>query len=278
MIGRTRGFGEQAAEGIGEMWPARSGVDEVGGGEQHLGDGDIEIGKQAAVGLHQARLADRGTGLAGRGVGRVFRKAEGGNPGTDRAGGNKQAAVAGIDQAGDRGNQVHQRGAVEGAVGGFGEHAGAGLDDGEIGSHGARRQKEIMADLQHEGPMPGALAWLEDLQAKKVPRAVVSSSSHPWVDGWLEKLAMDGYFSTVVCRGDAPRIKPAPDLFLEAARHLGARPADCLVVEDSLNGLKAAKAAGMCVWAVPNRVTNCLDFSQADRVFKSLAACRDNYA
>ena len=44
-------------------------------------------------------------------------------------------------------------------------------------------------------------------------------------------------------------------------------------VEDSLNGLKAAKEAGMSVWIVPNRVTACLDFSPADRVFRSLAEC-----
>ena len=142
----------------------------------------------------------------------------------------------------------------------------------------ARRQKEIVADLEHEGPMPGAVAWLEDLRGQGVPLAVVSSSSHHWVDGWLARLGMDRYFREVVCRGDAPRIKPAPDLFLEAARRLGLAPGDCLVVEDSLNGLKAAKEAGMAVWAVPNRVTHCLDFSRADGVFRSLAGCHAEWA
>jgi HAD superfamily hydrolase (TIGR01509 family) len=137
----------------------------------------------------------------------------------------------------------------------------------------ARRQKEIVADLQHEGPMPGAVEWLRQLEIQAMPRAVVSSSSHHWVDGWLEKLEMTGHFDEIVCRGDAPRIKPAPDLFLEAARRLSVAPADCLVVEDSLNGLKAAKEAGMQVWAIPNRVTASLDFSQADRVFRSMVEC-----
>ena len=111
-----------------------------------------------------------------------------------------------------------------------------------------------------------------------MPRAVVSSSSHHWVDGWLERLGLTEYFDEVVCRGDAPRIKPAPDLFLEAAKRLEAPPADCLVLEDSLNGLKSAKAAGMPVWAIPNRVTDCLDFSQADRVFRSMNGCREEWA
>ncbi len=137
----------------------------------------------------------------------------------------------------------------------------------------ARRQEEIMKDLTGERPMPGAVSLLETLAACGIPAAVVSSSSHRWVDGWLEKLALASRFRTVVCRGDAPRIKPAPDLFLEAAKRLDLPPDACLVIEDSLNGLQAAKAAGMVVWAVPNRVTGCLDFSPADRVFRSLAEC-----
>ena len=142
----------------------------------------------------------------------------------------------------------------------------------------ARRQQEIVADLQHEGPMPGVVDWLEKLRTQGMPCAVVSSSSHHWVDGWLGRLGLMEYFEGTVCRGDAPRIKPAPDLFLEAARRLAVAPADCLVVEDSLNGLKAAKEAGMPVWAIPNRVTDCLDFQQADRVFRSMHECRAAWA
>lgn len=134
----------------------------------------------------------------------------------------------------------------------------------------ARRQEEIMSELSHEGTMAGVIALLEALSVAGIRRAVVSSSSHHWVDGWLEKLNFGHYFETVICRGDAERIKPAPDLFLEAARRLDLAPSDCLVIEDSLNGVKAAKAAGMAVWVVPNRVTAGLDFSDADRVFPSL--------
>jgi len=137
----------------------------------------------------------------------------------------------------------------------------------------ARRQQEIMAELGNEGPMPGATAFLEKLGAMNLPCAVVSSSSHHWVDGWLEKIDLTAHFKTTVCRGDAPRIKPAPDLYLEGARRLGVAPADCLVIEDSLNGVNSAIDAGMRVWAVPNRVTAGLDFSPATRIFASLADC-----
>lgn len=134
----------------------------------------------------------------------------------------------------------------------------------------AKRQDAIMTDLAGEGTMPGVISLLEKLTTRDIRRAVVSSSSHHWVDGWLEKLDFGGHFESVVCRGDAPRIKPAPDLYLEAAKRLGLEPAECLVIEDSLNGMHAAQAAGMNVWIVPNRVTAGLDFSAADRLFPSL--------
>lgn len=133
-----------------------------------------------------------------------------------------------------------------------------------------RRQEEIRRELDDAGEMPGASALLDQLQAADVLCAVVSSSSHHWVDGWLERIGLLDRFATVVCRGDAPRIKPAPDLYLEAARRLQLDPSACLVIEDSLNGVKSALAAGMRVWAIPNRVTSCLDFSPAERVLASL--------
>ncbi|MBK1828606.1 HAD family hydrolase [Haloferula rosea] len=134
----------------------------------------------------------------------------------------------------------------------------------------ADRQVEIRADLEKAGPMPGVVTLLERLRAKGTPMAVVSSSNHAWVDGWLDKIELRDFFHTTVCRGDAPRIKPAPDLWLEAIRQLDKPAGRCLAIEDSLNGVKSAKEAGLQVWAVPNRTTASLDFSTADRVLDSL--------
>ena len=141
----------------------------------------------------------------------------------------------------------------------------------------ARRQVEIHADLEGSGPMPGVVALLDQLEQRGIRRAVVSSSGHEWVDGWLAKIGLSDRFEAVVCRGDAARIKPAPDLYTEAAKRLSLPPSSCLVIEDSLNGLKAGKEAGMPVWAVPNRVTACLDFSQADAIFSSLTEMIDQF-
>lgn len=130
------------------------------------------------------------------------------------------------------------------------------------------RQVEIRAELEGYGAISGIRETLAELDKRGILLAVVSSSSHSWVDGWLDKLGLTSHFREIVCKGDAPRIKPAPDLYLEAARKLAVVPNQCLVIEDSLNGLISAQAAGMKTWIVPNRVTSVLDFSSADRVFE----------
>ncbi len=137
----------------------------------------------------------------------------------------------------------------------------------------AKRQVELESDLVGVQPLPGARELFEKLTSgngsdKNV--AVVSSSSHRWVDTWLEKLDLVRYTDQVVCRGDAPRIKPAPDLYQEAVKRFSLKPEECLVIEDSLNGLKAGNAAGCRTIAVPSRLTSCLDFSDADAVIDSL--------
>lgn len=139
----------------------------------------------------------------------------------------------------------------------------------------ADRQVGIRSALEQEGPIHGVVELLGEIREKGIPAAVVSSSSHFWVDGWLEKLSLREFFTEVVCKGDAPRIKPAPDLYLEAARRLDVEAGECLVIEDSLNGLVSAHAAGMRAWIVPNRVTAGLDFSLADRVLADFAGLRE---
>lgn len=137
------------------------------------------------------------------------------------------------------------------------------------------RQQEIVHELSDEGLMVGVVECLELLRERGVAVGVVSSSSHQWVDGWLEQLGIRDCFVHVICRGDAPRIKPAPDLWLEAARRFGVSPHECLAIEDSHNGLISAQEAGMAVWVVPNRVTSCLDFTGAQGHFSSLLEVAD---
>lgn len=137
------------------------------------------------------------------------------------------------------------------------------------------RQIEIKNDLENEGLMPGIYDLLNAIKDQHIPMAVVSSSSRSWVDSWLEKLKVRPFFTEVICRGDAPKIKPAPDLYLKAAEKISVKPESCLVIEDSANGLLAANRAGMRTWIVPNRVTAGLDFSLAENVFKNFPLLRE---
>ena len=131
------------------------------------------------------------------------------------------------------------------------------------------RNRWIREELANYSPFPGITASLEVVERTGLRTAVVSSSSHHWVDGWLDHHDLAGRFEGTICRGDAPRIKPAPDLYLEAARQLEVEPTECLVIEDSHNGMRAAHEAGMTVWAIPNRITAVSDFSAAAKVLRS---------
>lgn len=134
----------------------------------------------------------------------------------------------------------------------------------------ARRQEEIVRDLEHTGLLPGARELICRLAEVGTPMGVASSSSHRWVDGWLNKLDIMPYFQTVVCRDDGLPVKPDPALFLKAAENLGMPPSQCLVLEDSQNGTTAAFRAGMPVISIPNRVTEQADFSLATSKICSL--------
>ena len=83
--------------------------------------------------------------------------------------------------------------------------------------------------------------------------ALASSSNRPLIDAVLEAAGLVDQFEVTMSSEEVARGKPAPDVFLETARRLGVHPAGCTAVEDSGNGLRAARAAGMRVIAIPNR-------------------------
>lgn len=130
---------------------------------------------------------------------------------------------------------------------------------------GARR------DRLNEGlpALPGVEALIEALLAEGVPIAVASSSRRDWVEGHLGRLLLLDRFQAVVTRDDHEP-KPAPDLYLGACSRLGAEPAGSVALEDSSNGILAAKRAGMTAVAVPNAITRDYDFSSADVVVGSM--------
>jgi HAD superfamily hydrolase (TIGR01509 family) len=100
---------------------------------------------------------------------------------------------------------------------------------------------------------PGFEDLLGAARAHGVACAVASSSARRLVEATLGRFSLRACFEAVVSGDCVAAPKPAPDIFLEAARRLGAPPSACLVLEDSLSGVKGARAAGMRVIAVPER-------------------------
>ncbi len=98
---------------------------------------------------------------------------------------------------------------------------------------------------------PEMRAFVGMLADEGVPMAVASGSSREAIEAILAVTGLADRLKTVVSADEVPRGKPAPDVFLEAARRLGAAPADCVVVEDAAPGAAAAHAAGMRCIAVP---------------------------
>ncbi|WP_329599340.1 HAD family phosphatase [Streptomyces pseudovenezuelae] len=98
---------------------------------------------------------------------------------------------------------------------------------------------------------PEMRAFVELLAAEGVPMAVASGSSAAAIDAILAGTGLDAYLRTTVSADEVDRGKPAPDVFLEAARRLGAEPAHCVVLEDAAPGAAAAHAAGMRCIAIP---------------------------
>jgi HAD superfamily hydrolase (TIGR01509 family) len=99
--------------------------------------------------------------------------------------------------------------------------------------------------------LPGAAGAVEALAARW-PLGLASSSNRAVIDVVLARSGLAGAFRATVSSEEVPCGKPAPDVYLEAARRLGVPPARALAVEDSANGIRAARAAGLRVIAVPN--------------------------
>ena len=119
----------------------------------------------------------------------------------------------------------------------------------EINAEVVRRMLER---YRRELPLiPGAVEAVERLAARW-PLGLASSSNRELIDAALEVAGLSRYFRVTVSSEQVERGKPAPDVYLEAASRLGVTPERCAAIEDSQNGIRSAKAAGMRVIAIPN--------------------------
>jgi HAD superfamily hydrolase (TIGR01509 family) len=99
--------------------------------------------------------------------------------------------------------------------------------------------------------LPGAVEAVERM-ARRWPLGLASSSNREVIDAVLETAGIAAHFRATVSSEEVSRGKPAPDVYLEAARRLDVEPGRCAAVEDSHNGIRSAHAAGMRVIAIPN--------------------------
>jgi sugar-phosphatase len=145
---------------------------------------------------------------------------------------------------------------------------GARLTDAEVAGLVVDR---VIAHVRAEGqPMPGVTAAIALFGRCGLRLAIASSSPRRLIDAVCGRLGLDGI--EVRCSAmDEARGKPAPDVYLTAARRLGVAPANCLALEDSPNGVAAAKAAGMRCVAVPDPLLAADPrYHRADLVLRSL--------
>jgi HAD superfamily hydrolase (TIGR01509 family) len=150
------------------------------------------------------------------------------------------------------------------------ELVGSGLDRATLND---QRYAHELTLLEAEELRPGILEYLDAAERLGLKRAIVSSASRAWIDMHLERLERAvGWDAIVTADHDPERAKPRPTLYLEALEELGVEAHEAIAFEDSPNGAKAAKAAGLYVVGIPNAVTRDLGLAEtADTVVESLA-------
>lgn len=147
------------------------------------------------------------------------------------------------------------------------ERLGRSLPDEVLAHRVTRRTEMVLAqDL-----LPGVVQRLEEAKSMGLKVGLASSSTSDWVRGHLARLGILDHFACIRCRDQVANAKPEPDLYLAVLECLGVPASEAIAIEDSPNGVLAAKRAGLRCVAVPNSITASLDLGQADVRLGSLA-------
>lgn len=110
---------------------------------------------------------------------------------------------------------------------------------------GLRKDELYYANIAHLRPCPGVIEWLRKLSELEFPLALATCAGRSRTLHTLRQFGLETIFPVIVTGSDVPLGKPDPAIFLKAADLLGQAPEECLVIEDSVSGVAAAKAAGM---------------------------------
>lgn len=145
---------------------------------------------------------------------------------------------------------------------------GRGIDRQTIRAQWRQRRDALLAT---QTVLPGVQAYLEDATHLGLQLGVASSSSRAWVTGHLTRLGLLPYFATIQCADDVQATKPNPASYQAVLKAFNVSPTQAIALEDSPNGILAAKRAGLWCVAVPNALTRRLPLDQADVQLASLA-------
>jgi HAD superfamily hydrolase (TIGR01509 family) len=133
-----------------------------------------------------------------------------------------------------------------------------------------RRRQRYRELCQGQAVLPGVREYIAEAKRLGLRLGVASSSSREWVVGNLTELGLHPYFDCIRCSDDVPRVKPDPALYQCVIDTLGVLPYEAVALEDSPNGIAAAKQAGLFCVAIPNQLTCQLPLGQADLQLRSL--------
>ena len=127
------------------------------------------------------------------------------------------------------------------------------------------------AEIDQSPVLPGVMDYIDCAKSMGLKVGLASSSSREWVEGHLGSRGILERFDDIRGSDDVSEVKPSPELYLRSAKELGVSPRNAVAIEDSARGVTAAKRAGLYCVAVPNSVTEAMDFSLADVRVASLA-------
>jgi HAD superfamily hydrolase (TIGR01509 family) len=148
------------------------------------------------------------------------------------------------------------------------ELVGRPLDHATLTARRRAREDEL-CDL--EDLRPGIEDYLAEADRRGLKTAIVSSSTNEWIERHLKRLdRTNGFEAVIAANGDTERAKPQPALYVEALDALGLAADEAIAFEDSLNGIRAAKGAGVFCVAVPNPITETFALDEADLLLGSL--------
>jgi HAD superfamily hydrolase (TIGR01509 family) len=148
------------------------------------------------------------------------------------------------------------------------EALGRALDRNEVR---AKRRARFHALMDGQQMLPGVQTMIDAARGRGLQLGIASSSPRSWVWGFLAPLGLSDTFDTVQCSDDVGATKPDPAAYLAALAALDVDARQAIALEDSPNGVRAAKRAGLYCLAVPNSMTRGLVEDQADLQVDSLA-------